>query len=102
MSNTCEKCNQFDDSTTCNSLLGITCDLCRTCFRAWARRYHKNPDTIRFEVLSARADLLRASTVGKQLDSVAPFMELDVIIEEREAIELKLVEDTIDWLEEIL
>ncbi len=100
MSETCEKCAGYEESTQSHSILGIPCDLCKSCFRAWARRYHKNPDTTRFEILTERMNFLRAANIGKPLDPVSPYMLLDALVEERESIELKLIEDTIDWLEE--
>ncbi len=103
MSETCEKCNSgYDDTIEDHNILGIPCTLCRPCFRSWARRYHKNPDTTRFEVLSERMNFLRASNIGKPLDPARPFAALDSLVEAREALELKLIEDTIDWLEETL
>ena len=100
MTTNCEKCEQFDESTLGHTLLGIPCDLCRSCFRSWARWYHKHPKTLRFEILSARMDLYRATTIGKPLVGDHPYSHLDTIVEEREAAELTLVENTIDWLEE--
>ena len=102
MSSICEKCNQFDEATEEYTLLGIRCDLCKTCFRSWARRYHKNPDTTRFEILTTRLDFLRATSIGKPLKADQPFAVLDSLVQEREAVELKLVEDTIDWVEETI
>lgn len=101
MSN-CEKCDNFDESTEDHSILGIPCALCRNCFRSWARRYHKNIDATRLEILSERIHFLKASNLGKPLVGPKPFELLDILVTEREAIDLKLIEDTIDWLEEPL
>ena len=104
----CEKCQQFDESTLAHTLLGIPCDLCKSCYRSWVRRYHKNPKTTRFEVLTERMNFLRATSIGRPLATtttthpVNPYEKLDVLVEEREACELILIEDTIDWLEEKL
>ena len=43
-------------------------------------------------------DMLRAQWVGK--NTIGPITELDSLVEEREAVEAKILEDTIDWLEE--
>ena len=101
MSETCEKCSAYEEAEG-YTMLGIPCDLCKTCFRAWTRRYHKNPDTTQFEILTERLNFLRATSIGRPLNPATPFAVLDVLVQAREAIELKLVEDTIDWLEEPL
>ncbi len=101
MSDTCEKCDAYEAAEG-HTLLGIPCDLCMPCFRAWARRYHKNPDTTQFEIFTERLNFLRATSIGRPLDPAAPFVMLDALVQAREAIELKLIEDTIDWLEEPL
>ncbi len=101
MSETCEKCEAYEAAED-HALLGIPCSLCQPCFRAWARRYHKNPDTTQFEILTERLNFLRATSIGRPLDPANPFAMLDALVQAREAIELKLIEDTIDWLEEPL
>ncbi len=108
MSN-CEKCDQFDETTDQFTVLGIPCDLCRHCYRSWVRIYHKSPKTIRFEILTERMNFLRASQLGKPMITVShqglpvnPYTALDILVEEREAVELSLIEDTLDWLEETI
>lgn len=102
MSSTCEKCRTYDDSTDEYAILGIPCDLCNTCYRSWLRRHHKNPDSTRFEVLGERISFMRVSHIGKAFNPDQSFEYLDIIVEEREAIELKMIEDAIDWLEDSL
>lgn len=102
MSETCEKCNGYEETTMGHTLLGIPCDLCKPCYRSWSRRYHKNPLTTRYEILSERLNFVRAANIGKPLHPATPFAQIDPLVEEREAVELQLVEDTIDWLEDPL
>lgn len=102
MSDTCEKCSEYNDTTDEFTILGIPCSLCNPCYRAWARRYNKNPDKVRFEILSERLNFLRSSSIGQPLGGSSPFAVIDLLVTEREAMELKLIEDTIDWLEEMI
>ncbi len=99
---TCEKCQGYDDSTQEFSIMGIPCSLCKTCYRSWALRYHKHPKTTDFELRCAQIDVLRAQWIGRNTLNGEPFKSLKVIIEAREALELELLEDTLDWLEEPL
>ena len=92
--------NNYDESTEGRQLMGIPCDLCKTCYRSWARRYHKNPLTTRFEILNERMNFFRVAHIGKPLDPTTPYARIDSLVEERESVELKLLEDTLDWLEE--
>ncbi len=98
----CEKCQGFDDSTQQFSILGIPCDLCKPCYRAWARRYPKHPATMEFEVRNAQIEILRAQWIGRSSIGGEPNAAMRVLVEAREAAELVLLEDTLDWLEEPL
>ena len=102
MSDTCEKCQGYDDTTQEFSILNIPCHLCKSCYRAWARRYHKHPRATDFEVCCAQLDTLRAQWIGRNTLNGEPFKTIRVLVEAREAIESELLEDIIDWLEEPL
>ena len=96
----CEKCQVFDDSTREFLLMGVPCDLCKACYRAWTRRYHKHPKTTEYEVRCAQVEILRAQWIGKMSVGNEPLATMRMLIEAREAIELDLLEDTLDWLDE--